>query len=40
MDFELGLPVGTVMISHVGYRLGYSINMLLGLELGNYFVTW
>ena len=29
-----------VMGAHLGYPIGYSINMLLGLELGNYFGTW
>ena len=36
---KLGLSVGTVMGAHVGYPLGYSINMFLGLALGNLFVT-
>ena len=37
---ELGLSVGMVLVVPVGYPLGYSINMLLGLSLVNYFGTY
>ena len=38
--FELGLSFFMVMVAPVGSPLGYSINMLLGMALFNYFVTW
>ena len=37
MGFELILIFGMVMRAYVGSPLGYSINMLLGLALGNSF---
>ena len=39
MGFNLGFSVDTVMGAPIGSPLGYYINMLLGLELCNYFVT-
>ena len=38
--FELVLSVDMVLIEYVGYPLGYSINMLLVLDLDNSFETW
>ena len=40
LGFELGSSVDMVLLAPVGSPLGYSINMLLGLALANYFVTW
>ena len=37
--FELVIPVGMVFVAPVGSPLGYSINILIGLELGNSFGT-
>ena len=39
MEFYTDLPVVMMIGATVGYRLGYSINMLLELELGNSFGT-
>ena len=39
MEFYPDLSVVMMMGATVGYRLGYSINMLLELELGNSFGT-
>ena len=39
LGFEIGLSVGVVMVAPVGSPIGYSINMLLGLSLVNYFDT-
>ena len=38
--FELGFSVDMMMVVPIGSPLGYSINMLLGLALVNYFGTW
>ena len=40
MCFDIILSVVMVIGIPIGYPLGYSINMLLGLELDNYFGTW
>ena len=40
LGFELGSSVDMVLLAPVGSPLGYSINMLLGLALENYFGTW
>ena len=39
LGFDLGLLVNMVLVAPVGSPLGYSINMLLGLALCNYFGT-
>ena len=39
MGFDLGFSVETMMGKPVGSPLGYYIDMLLGLELENYFGT-
>ena len=39
IGFELGLSDVMVMGAPAGYLLVYSINMFLGLKLGNYFGT-
>ena len=38
--FELGFSVDMMLIAPVGYPLGYSINIFLGLVLENSFGTW
>ena len=40
MRFKFGLEVGMVLGEPVGSSLVYSVNMLIGLALGNYFGTW
>ena len=40
IGFELRFSVDMGLVAPVGYSLGYSINMLLGLALCNYFGTW
>ena len=37
---NIDLFVNMVMVAHVGYPLGFYINMLIGLSLCNFFVTW
>ena len=39
LAFELDFLVDMVIVAPVGYPLGYSINMLLGLALCNWFGT-
>ena len=38
--FEIVFSVEMVLIAPVGYPLGYSINIFLGLVIDNYFGTW
>ena len=38
--FELGFPVRFMKEAHVGYPIGYSINVFLGLVLCNSFEKW
>ena len=40
LGFEPVLTVGMLMGAHVGYPLGYSIKILVGLALVNSFGTW
>ena len=40
LGFQIGLPVGMVLGAHFGSPLGYSMKMLLGFSIGNYFRTW